>query len=171
MTVPVPVTRVLFVCLGNICRSPAAQGVFEAACVKYNWVGKTSADSAGTGGWHTGQLPDVRMREHGKRRGYDLTHRARQFSAADFGAFDLIFTMDGQNYRDVIAMAPDQTSRANVEPYHWLLEMTRFSGKFAKIPDPFSEGPESFETVLDLVEAGSRALLRRLGAEVPHGAA
>ena len=98
--------RLLFVCLGNICRSPAADGIMHLKAAERGWDEALTIDSAGIGGWHVGQLPDSRMRKHAAQRGYDLVHRARQFDKeTDFDRFDYIFVMDEQNYSDLRSLA------------------------------------------------------------------
>ena len=100
--------RLLFVCLGNICRSPAAHAVMEAMVAEAGLNDQIEVDSCGVGDWHVGQLPDSRMRRHGARRGYRVDHHARQFSAADFDRFDYIIVMDEGNYRAISAKARTQ---------------------------------------------------------------
>ena len=99
--------RLLFICLGNICRSPAAEGVMKAKVHAANLDEQFFIDSAGIGNWHAGQLPDSRMRERGARRGYRLDSRARQIRQTDFDDFDLLLVMDYENYRTVSSKAPD----------------------------------------------------------------
>ncbi len=100
--------KILFVCLGNICRSPAAEGVLKAAAEREGLSDKIVVDSAGTYGGHAGQLPDSRMRSAAARRGYDLTHRARQITEEDFIDFDMIVVMDDMNYESVSRLAPER---------------------------------------------------------------
>lgn len=147
--------RVLFVCLGNICRSPAAEGVMqelvEEKGAQDHWV----IDSAGTGGWHVGQLPDVRMRTHARRRGLELTHRCRQVGVSDFDDFDLIIGMDSANVDDLRALAPTVEAEAKVMPMaEWFGD---FSG-YQSVPDPYYEGAEGFELVLDMLADATRNL-------------
>lgn len=122
--------RVLFVCLGNICRSSAAQGVLEDMAEKRGIA--VAADSAGTYGGHSGQLPDPRMRSHAARRGYSLTHRARQIKRSDFDNFDIIVAMDNSNFADVRSMAP--TSAAKGKVVKMIDFCSRFSG-YNTVPD------------------------------------
>jgi len=144
-----PRKRILFVCLGNICRSPAAQGVMQHIIDRHgdnaNWL----IDSAGTGDYHTGDLPDRRMRIHAQRRGYELTHRARQVDTADFDRFDLIVPMDAYNERDLRDMAPTvEAEQKIVQMSVWIDIATRYD----YVPDPYYEGADGFELVLDLLE-------------------
>lgn len=150
--------RVLFVCLGNICRSPAAEGVFKTLVER---AGKTSEfviDSAGTSGYHQGELPDARMRSHAQRRGYNLTSLSRQIKYEDFDKFDYIIAMDDSNYDNLCKLAPDMEGR---EKIHRMAEyFTQFGNDH--VPDPYYGGSSGFELVLDLLEDGCAELLRRL---------
>ncbi|WP_118135117.1 low molecular weight protein-tyrosine-phosphatase [Oceanicella sp. SM1341] len=148
-------TRILFVCLGNICRSPAAQGVMEALLAP----GAAEIDSAGIGGWHQGDLPDPRMRAAARARGIDLdTQRARKLRPGDFERFDLILAMDSDNLSDLEAQRP-ANSRARVcRLLDYLPDQPR-----RDVPDPYYGGPSGFETVLDLVTAGCRAVAEEHG--------
>lgn len=152
--------RVLFVCLGNICRSPAAEGVLLDALRSRgitNWV----VDSAGTGDYHIGDLPDSRMRAAAARRGYRLTHRARQVSTSDFDDFDLIVGMDANNVRNLRRMAPTIEAEAKVVPMsRWLDPACGYD----YVPDPYYEGAEGFELVLDLLQTGCNRLIEDLTA-------
>lgn len=150
-------TRVLFVCLGNICRSPTAEGVMA---VKVAQVGADiRVDSAGTGGWHAGERADARMRHHAARRGYDLTSRARAFDReVDFEAFDLIVAMDASNMRDLRRQDPQGRYA------HKLVMMTDYCTRHRvqEVPDPYYGGPQGFEEVLDIVEDAAEGLLAEL---------
>lgn len=149
----------MFVCLGNICRSPAAQGVMQAVVDEHGDSARWTIDSAGTGDYHTGDLPDRRMRVHAVRRGYDLTHRARQVRTADFERFDLIVPMDASNERNLHALAPSVEAEAKIVPMaHWIDMAMRYD----YVPDPYYEGSEGFELVLDLLENGCRNLYNDL---------
>lgn len=153
--------RILFVCLGNICRSPAAEGVFARLATEAGLprVG-VSWDSCGTAGWHAGNLPDPRMIAAAARRDIALTHRARQFRPEDFQNFDLILTMDEDNRRTVLALAPSDAARAKVVPLARYLR--RHDHAF--IPDPYYDGPEAFEQVLDLLHDACGTLVVELRA-------
>lgn len=142
--------RILFVCLGNICRSPAAEGVMRAVTEARGCSGRFEIDSAGTGGYHVGDLPDHRMRIHARRRGYELTHICRQVRPSDFEDFDIIFGMDESNLRNLRAMAPDPDAEKRVLPMAAFVR--RLASRYDYIPDPYYEGSEGFELVLDLLE-------------------
>jgi protein-tyrosine phosphatase len=140
--------KVLFVCLGNICRSPAAQGIFEHIVRENGMADRIEADSAGTYGGHSGQHPDRRMRTAALYRGYGLTHSARQVRSLDFLDFDLVIAMDDQNYEDLMHLAP------SVEASHKIKRMADYltRRKMSYIPDPYYMGIEGFSLVLDLLE-------------------
>jgi len=141
--------RVLFVCLGNICRSPAAEGIFRALVEAGGDTARFEIDSAGIGNWHAGQLPDKRMRVHAARRGLDLTHRARQVSPDDFDRFDLIIGMDAGNIADLRELAPSPEAMSKIRPMAgWIRTLAT---RYDHIPDPYYEGAEGFELVLDLL--------------------
>lgn len=151
-----PKVKVLFVCLGNICRSPAADGVFHAIVKEEGDESRFDIDSAGTQGYHAGDLPDRRMRQHGLRRGYDFNHVCRKVTPDDFDNFDLIVAMDNSNFDNLRHMALTDTQRDKV------VKMAEFlDGVYARwdcVPDPYYEGAEGFELVLDLLENGCRNL-------------
>lgn len=147
--------KVLFVCLGNICRSPTAEAVFR---YKANAAGlDVGIDSAGTGGWHEGELPDARARESGGRRGYSFAGQtARAVKEKDFLEFDLILAMDRRNYSDLIAKAPG----TQVGKIRLFLDFG--SSEEKEVPDPYYGGPDGFEHVLDLIEEASDGLITHL---------
>ncbi len=146
-------TRVLFVCMGNICRSPVAQGVFEAAVRREGLEGEVEVDSAGTGDWHAGQPPDERALESARSRGVDISRlRARQVTPEDCRTFDYVLTMDEENYRAVSALCG---GNAVVRPF---LDFVTGSPE-REVPDPYFGGPDGFERVLDLVEEASEGLI------------
>jgi protein-tyrosine phosphatase len=152
-----PAARVLFVCLGNICRSPTAEGVMKH-CVQRAGA-DIEVDSAGTGGWHAGERADARMRKHAARRGYDLTSRARAFDrSVDFEAFDLIVAMDASNMRNL--RGQDREGRYA----HKLVMMTDYCSRHevSEVPDPYYGGPGGFEEVLDIIEDATEGLLAEL---------
>ena len=164
-------TRLLFVCLGNICRSPAAEGVMRELVRRAGLEGRVECDSAGTYGGHAGELPDSRMRRAAAVRGYDLVHRARQFSAEDFDRFDMILTMDDSNYERVHRLAPSIEAAAKI---HRMTDFCR-RGPGAPhpdatyVPDPYYEGAEGFEKVLDLLEDACEGLLKQMLRMDEHG--
>lgn len=149
---------VLFVCLGNICRSPTAEAVFRAAAQRAGLAARVTVDSAGTGNWHAGNPPDWRAITHAAKRGYDLAPlRARQVSRADFERFDWIFAMDRMNLRELEAMRPSRYGGH----LGLFLDVAPHLGK-REVPDPYDGGAAGFEHVLDLVEAASESLVSRL---------
>lgn len=150
---------VLFVCLGNICRSPAAQAVMQRLVDEKGLTECFFVDSAGIGGWHIGDLPDKRMRVHARQRGYELTHRARKVRPDDFEDFDLIVGMDAANIDDLwhIAASPEQ-ERKVVMMGDYISQYPNYD----HVPDPYYEGSEGFELVLDLLEDACDNLLREI---------
>lgn len=147
--------KILFVCLGNICRSPAAEGVMRKLSERLS----IEIDSAGTAGYHIGELPDARMRTHAARRGYPLTHHARQFDpSTDFERFDLILAMDTANMRELRSM--DKKKQYG----HKLKMMTDYSQTMSvtEVPDPYYGGPEGFEHVLDILEDACAGLVKEI---------
>ena len=150
--------KVLFVCLGNICRSPAAQGIFEHYVRENGLQDKIEADSAGTYGGHRGELPDRRMRTAALYRGFALTHISRPVKATDLLDFDLVIAMDDQNYEDLMHIAP------SVESTHKIRRMADFLKvrKMSYIPDPYYMGAEGFSHVLDLLEEACDNLLNTI---------
>ncbi len=155
---PPPERSVLFVCMGNICRSPTAEGVFRAAVDQTKLGSTLHIDSAGTGDWHVGSPPDRRAIEAARRRGYNLAAmRARQVEVADFARFGWVFAMDRVNLRELEALRP----RAYSGHLGLFLDLAPGLG-VREVPDPYYGGPDGFERVLDLVEAASAALVERL---------
>lgn len=151
--------RLLFICLGNICRSPAAEGVMKALVESAGRSNDFFIDSAGIGDWHVGQLPDARMRRRGALRGYRLDSRARQIRRSDFADFDLILVMDNNNFTTVSAMAPDEQGRKKVVMLADFL--TRHNGVTA-VPDPYYGDEADFDYALDLIEDACSGLLHKL---------
>ena len=145
-------------CLGNICRSPTAEGVFLHALRQQAPALEVEVDSAGTAGYHIGAAPDARSQRHALRRGIDLSAlRARQLAAADYRKFDLILAMDRDNLAAISARRPrGATARAQL-----FMEYAPEMGE-AEVPDPYYGGEGDFERVLDLTEAAARGLIRAL---------
>jgi len=146
---------VLFVCMGNICRSPSAQGVFEKLIVEKNLQSVVSVDSAGTHGYHIGGTPDSRSILAALNRNIDIgLQRARKVSKEDFETFDYIIAMDDDNYHDLLVLSP-------IEHRNKLHKMMAFSphSKYMQVPDPYYGGEKGFELVLDLLQNASIGLL------------
>lgn len=151
--------KLLFVCLGNICRSPAAEGVMSHLIERKGLGGRIICDSAGTYGGHAGERADGRMRRAAAARGYDLQSISRQLRAEDFDEADIILAMDDRNYEKVHRLAPD------TEAAQKIFRMTDFCRRFPEathIPDPYYEGAEGFEKVLDLLEDACSGLLEAI---------
>ena len=141
--------RILFVCLGNICRSPTAEGVMRHLLRERGLEAEVEVESAGTGAWHVGSPPDDRATEAARRRGIALEGAARQVRPSDFEEFDLIVAMDRHNLRDLLDLAPDDEARQKV----------RLLLDDADVPDPYYGGARGFDEVLDLVEEACAQLL------------
>ena len=152
--------KLLFVCLGNICRSPAAEGVFLHHLQKRGLSDRFVVDSAGTGSWHVGNPADRRMRAAAQRRGIDLPSRARQIELSDLEEFDLVLTMDDANLAAVTSLAKEAGARACAEIRPMLSYAKRFNE--TEVPDPYYGGEEGFEHVLDLLDDACTALLDEL---------
>lgn len=137
--------KVLMVCLGNICRSPLAEGILKS---KIN-IDNIYVDSAGTGGWHIGELPDKRSIDVAKNHHIDLSsQRCRKFTVTDFDNFDFIYVMDKSNYKDVIALARNEEDRAKV---HYILHVIN-SKEILEVPDPYYGGDNGFEIVFQMLD-------------------
>jgi len=154
------VTRVLFVCMGNICRSPTAEGVMRSLVREAGLEDEIEIDSAGTGGWHAGDPPDRRATDAARLRGITLEGAARQVTRDDFEDFDLVLALDRENLRNLRAIAPAGTEAK----IRLLREFDPHSAGAPDldVPDPYYGGPRGFETVLDQVEAACRGLLDAL---------
>ena len=157
-------TSVLFVCLGNICRSPTAEGVFGRLLEQEGLADRVRVDSAGTGAWHVGEAPDERARAAALERGVDLSAlRARQVSADDYLRFDHILAMDEDNLANLTARCPPQ-QRSKLGLF---LEFAPQADE-REVPDPYFGGEDGFGHVLDLIEAASRGLLAHLQGRMPR---
>ena len=153
-------TRILFVCLGNICRSPTAEGVTRAVAARHYPHLALEVDSAGTANYHVGEPPDRRTVAAARRKGYDLTaHRARQVAMQDFEEFDYILGMDAANLAELRQRAPARR-RAQLGMF---LEFAPETG-CSEVPDPYYGATQDFDRVLELCEAGARGLLQKIEA-------
>ena len=150
---------VLFVCMGNICRSPTAASVFSAQAERAGVRARLLIESAGIGDWHVGQSADDRAIAHARRRGYDIEHRARQVGREDFTRFDWILAMDLRNLRDLTALKPPEYAG-------YLGLLLDFAPELGvrEVPDPYFGGAAAFETVLELTERAGAALLAHIRA-------
>jgi protein-tyrosine phosphatase len=155
-------TRILFVCLGNICRSPTAEAVMQQRLVARQLCERIELDSAGTGDWHVGERADPRMRKHAGDRGYDLTSIARQVAAPeDFDRFDYIIAMDDTNYEDLLKLARHDADRARL--HRMVSFCTRH--QVPVVPDPYFGGAAGFEQVIDILEDACDGLLARVASD------
>jgi protein-tyrosine phosphatase len=147
-------SKILMVCLGNICRSPLAEGIMRVKLSKDFIV-----DSAGTGGWHAGELPDKRSISTAKNRGLDITsQRARQFKISDFNTFDYIYVIDNSNYKDVMALAPNEEVKSKVK----LILNELFPNENVDVPDPYYGGQDGFENVFNMLNEACDVIAGKL---------
>lgn len=151
--------RILFVCLGNICRSPAAQGIMQSYIDEKKLQNQFEIDSAGLYGGHAGDLPDYRMRQHARKRGYNLNHISRPVKASDFENFDMIVAMDDSNYSRLKSLAPTLEAENKIVR---MIDYVKGFPQYHSVPDPYYEGAEGFEIVLDLLEDGCKNLLEEI---------
>jgi protein-tyrosine phosphatase len=159
--------RILFVCMGNICRSPTAEGVMRGLLRAEGLERAVEIESAGTGGWHAGSAPDERAVAAARTRDIVVEGEARQVTAEDFERFDLLLAMDRDNERELLARAPDPQARAKVRLLREFDPASVAVGDL-DVPDPYYGGPHGFDRVLDQVEAACRGLLDEVR---PAGAA
>ncbi|MDQ8201725.1 low molecular weight protein-tyrosine-phosphatase [Pelagicoccus sp. SDUM812003] len=153
-TQPTSISSILFVCMGNICRSPAGENVMRKLLQDAGLQDQVECDSAGTIGYHTGNSPDARMSAAGRKRGLPMTGRARQVVAEDLDRFDLVLAMDNDNYADLMQLATDE-NRAKVKRFcDFCIEYSD-----TQVPDPYYGGAQGFEHVLDLLEDGCQQIL------------
>ena len=155
--------RVLFVCLGNICRSPTGEGLLKALVAEQGLEDVVEVDSAGTGAWHVGEPPDRRMSEAASRRGYRLGGSARQVTGSELPSWDMVVAMDRENLADLRVMADGATAGGREVPLRLFSEFLP-EGSPVDVPDPYYGGEEGFDRVLDLVEEGCANLLDELVA-------
>lgn len=156
--------KVIFVCLGNICRSPSAEAVMNSLIEKEGLSDKIQCDSAGTIAYHAGEPADARMKKHAVKRGYNLTSIARKFTAEDFKQFDYIVAMDRNNYTDILALDKE------AEYVDKISMMTSYCTEHddEEVPDPYYGGPQGFEHVLDLLEDATAGLLNKIKEDFPE---
>jgi protein-tyrosine phosphatase len=154
---------ICFVCLGNICRSPTAEGVLRHRVAELGLSGSIEIDSAGTGNWHAGEPPDSRSVAAASRRGIRVAGVARQFESADWDRFDYVLAMDSSNYEDLKRRAPTKEHLAKL---HLARSFDPASPRGASVPDPYYTS-DGFEEVLELCDAACRGLLAHLSRE--HG--
>lgn len=155
--------KILFVCLGNICRSPSAEAVMKSLVKQAGREDRIFVDSAGIMGYHEGELPDSRMRKHAAMRGYSLDSHSRPVHSSDFYDFDYIIGMDDANISDLKRKAPDLESVAKIH------KMTEYNRKFTAdhVPDPYYGGASGFELVLDLLEDACYGLFESISSSIP----
>ncbi len=154
--------RILFVCLGNICRSPLAEGVFRRQVERAGLSSQIDIDSAGTGSWHVGEAPDTRMQATSSERGVDISQQqARQVTLADLARFDHIFVMDKDNLSDVLSLDPDGRHHHKVRLFR---EFDPEPGDY-QVPDPYYGGADGFGLVFDIAERTASMILHRLVEE------
>ena len=150
---------VLFICLGNICRSPAGEGIMKSLVEKAGLQDEFEIDSAGIGNWHVGQLPDSRMRKCGAEHGYNFNSHARQFQKSDFKKFETIVVMDNENYRAITSMASSQADKDKVVRMADFLTTHR---EYTSVPDPYYSDYSDFELVITLLEDACQELLNSI---------
>lgn len=150
--------KILMVCLGNICRSPLAEGILQSKLPREQFL----IDSAGTGGWHVGQKPDKRSIQTAKQRGLDITRqRGRQIQITDFETFDYIYVMDNSNYKNVIALAPTEEAKSKVQ----MILNELFPNENVDVPDPYYGGQNGFEQVFDMLDDACEIIAEKLKAK------
>ena len=150
--------KILMVCLGNICRSPLAQGILESK-INQHQLRNLIVDSAGTGNWHSDSPPEIRSINIAKKNGIDISHqKARQFNTEDFNIFDKILVMDTNNYRNLLRLA---SSQEDIEKIKLILDYS-FPNKKASVPDPYYGGSNGFESVYHLLDQACEEIIQKL---------
>jgi len=148
-------TKILMVCLGNICRSPLAEGILQSKLPFDKFI----VDSAGTGGWHAGEKPDKRSIETAKNRGLNISNqKARQFKVSDFDIFDYIYVMDMSNYKNVLALSQNDIQKQKVK----LILNELFPNENVEVPDPYYGGQDGFEQVYDMLDKACDIIAEKL---------
>ena len=150
--------KILFVCMGNICRSPSGEAVMNSLILKNNLQDRVSCDSAGTIAYHTGEPADARMQRHATKRGYNLTSIARQIKLYDFERFDYIIAMDSENYKNILSLDVEKKLKNKVS----MMMDYATDHKDKDVPDPYYGGEQGFEYVLDLLEDACLGLLKHI---------
>lgn len=147
--------KILMVCLGNICRSPLAEGILQSKLPKNDFI----VDSAGTGDWHVGQLPDKRSIAIAKKKGLDITNQKGQhFTAKHFELFDYIYVMDMSNYKNVLSLAPNEKAKSKVK----LILNELFPNENVEVPDPYYGGEDGFENVYNMLDQACDVIAKKL---------
>jgi len=154
--------RLLFVCLGNICRSPSAENIMKHFVEQAGLTGQVECDSAGTSSYHIGSPPDRRMHNAAAQQGITMTGAARQFNTEDFEAFDLILAMDRDNYRNILAL--DRTGQYQ-EKVKLMCDYAQYHGD-REVPDPYYGGPDGFDYVINLLMDACEGLLKEVKAKL-----
>lgn len=148
-------TKILMVCLGNICRSPLAEGILQSKLPHDKFI----VDSAGTGGWHAGEQPDKRSIDTARKHGINISNQsARQFKVSDFQNFDHIYVMDLSNYKNVLALAPNESSKEKVK----LILNEIFPDENIEVPDPYYGGTDGFEQVYQMLDKACDSIAEKL---------
>ena len=161
MTATLAPMRILVVCLGNICRSPLAEGALRHELAAAGVADRVTVDSAGTGDWNVGKPPDPRMLTAASANGLALDGTARQIAAEDLAASDLVLVMDRQNLADVLALAPDDATHEKVQLF------LNYAGVGGEVPDPYDGGEDGFLDVVATVRAAARTIAQKIAASVP----
>lgn len=151
--------KVLFVCLGNICRSPLAEGIFKHYVIKEGLESKIACDSAGTSSYHLGENPDSRTIRNARKNGIELDHKARQFKYSDFENFDYILAMDNSNLQNVLKLKPASDDKSKI---FLMRDFDDEAEGYKEVPDPYFGGDEGFQEVFEILERSNRNFLNHL---------